>query len=116
MKLMVQGYAEADEIRNLARNLGGPMMTGNLRLRVICITRGADTRLLSRAMAVMTGLRGLWYHTDNQIVELQCRKRQGDHPRMIITLDKVDMAHDDRGRTIWKRKEREDVENVSQRY
>lgn len=61
-----------------------------VRLRVTFVLQGKGTSrpdLVNLASAIADALEGVCYEDDAQIAELQCRKRQGDHPRAMISVE-----------------------------
>ena len=85
------------EVRALAYNVNRvPIAKGMpVRLRVTFILRGEATStpdLVNLAASIADALQGVWYEDDSQIVELQCRKRQGKHPRAIIGVEQVEWS------------------------
>ena len=63
-----------------------------VRLRVSFILKGKQTSkpdLVNLVATIADALEGVWYDDDSQITELQCRKRQGKHPRVMITVEQV---------------------------
>ena len=86
--------AYEEEVRSLAYNVNRvPLPKGTpLRLRVTFVLRGKATStpdLVNLAASIADALQGVWYDDDSQIVELQCRKRQGRHPRAIIGVEEL---------------------------
>ncbi|MBA7686737.1 hypothetical protein ES703_95192 [subsurface metagenome] len=61
-----------------------------VRLRVTFVVKGDPTStpdLVNLASSIADALQRVWYEDDSQIVELQCRKRKGRHPRAQIWVE-----------------------------
>lgn len=88
----VRAYQE--EVRMLAFNMRERVIPRDtpVRLRVTFILKGKETSrpdVVNLAATIADALEGVWYEDDSQIAELQCRKRQGPHPRAIITVEAI---------------------------
>ena len=80
------------EVRALAYNVNRvPLAKGlPVRLRVTFVVKGEATStpdLVNLASSIADALQGVWYENDSQVVELQCRKRKGRHPRAMIMVE-----------------------------
>jgi len=72
-----------------------------VRLRLTFILQGKGISrpdLVNLASAIADALEGVWYEDDAQITELQCRKRQGDHPRTMISVEALTALAGEGGR------------------